>query len=39
MFSDKAFRELLLAAATAADLHQLITNWQPHGAGQHSPVV
>jgi nitrogen PTS system EIIA component len=39
MFSDKAFRERLLAAATAADLHQLITNWQPHGAGQHSPVV
>jgi nitrogen PTS system EIIA component len=39
MFSDKAFRERLLAAASAADLHQLITNWQPHGAGQHSPVV
>ena len=39
MFSDKAFRERLLAAATATDLHQLITHWQPHGAGQHSPIV
>ena len=39
MFSDKTFRERLLAAAGAPDLHLLITNWQPHAAGQHSPVV
>ena len=39
MFSDKTFRERLLAAAGAQELHQLITNWQPHAAGQHSPVV
>ena len=39
MFSDKAFREQLLAAADAQELHQLVTRWQAHGAGQHSPVV
>jgi len=39
MFSDKAFRERLLGGGSAAELHQLITDWQPHGAGQHSPVV
>lgn len=39
MFSDKSFRDRMRAAATAAEMHQLITNWQPHGAGQHSPVV
>ena len=39
MFSDKAFRERLLAAAGAPELHQLVTRWQAHGAGQHSPVV
>lgn len=39
MFSDKAFRERMMAAPTAAEMHQLITDWQPHGAGQHSPVV
>ena len=39
MFSDRSFRERLLAATTAAQLHQLITDWQPHAAGQHSPVV
>ena len=39
MFSDKVFRERLLAAASAPELHQLITHWQPHAAGQHSPVV
>ena len=39
MFSDKAFRERLLAAAGATELHQLINRWQAHGAGQHSPVV
>jgi nitrogen PTS system EIIA component len=39
IFSDRAFRERLLAAPDAAKLHELITQWQPHGAGQHSPVV
>jgi PTS system nitrogen regulatory IIA component len=39
MFSDKAFREQLLAAADAPQLHQLITRWQPHVAGQHSQAV
>jgi PTS system nitrogen regulatory IIA component len=39
MFSDKAFRERLLAAAGAPELHRLITHWEPHAAGQHSPVV
>jgi PTS system nitrogen regulatory IIA component len=39
MFSDKAFRERLLGATGAAELHQLIIRWQAHGAGQHSPVV
>jgi len=39
MFSDKAFRERLLAAPSASELHQLITQWQPHASGQHSPVI
>ena len=39
MFSDKAFRDKLLAAAGAPELHELITHWQPHAAGQHSQAV
>ncbi|HEY7743366.1 MAG TPA: PTS IIA-like nitrogen regulatory protein PtsN [Burkholderiales bacterium] len=39
MFSDKSFRDRMRAATTAAEMHQVITQWQPHGAGQHSPVV
>lgn len=39
MFSDKAFRERLLAAPSAPELHQLVTQWQPHASGQHSPVI
>ena len=39
MFSDKAFRERLLGAPGAPELHQLVTHWQPHAAGQHSQVV
>ena len=39
MFSDRAFRERLLAAPSAPELHQLITQWQPHASGQHSPVI
>ncbi|MEK6591898.1 MAG: PTS IIA-like nitrogen regulatory protein PtsN [Pseudomonadota bacterium] len=39
MFSDKPFRERLLNAQSAAELHQLIIDWQPNAASQHSPVV
>ena len=39
MFSEKPFREQLLAAPTAAELHRLITQWQPHASTQHSPVI
>jgi len=39
MFSDKPFRERLLQAPGAPELHQLITQWQPHAAGQHSQIV
>jgi PTS system nitrogen regulatory IIA component len=39
MFSDKPFRDRMRAATSAAEMHQIITHWQPHGAGQHSPVV
>lgn len=39
MFSDKPFREQLLAGATSSAVHQLISEWQPHAASQHSPVV
>src|SRR5918996_823834 len=39
MFSEKPFREQLLAAPSAADLHRLITQWQPHAATQHSSVI
>ncbi len=39
MFSDKPFRERLLNAENAADLHKLISEWQPHASSQHSPVV
>ena len=35
MFSDKAFRGELLAAATATALHALITNWRSHAPDQH----
>ncbi len=39
MFSEKPFRERLLAAPTAKELHQLMSQWQPHAATQHSPTV
>jgi nitrogen PTS system EIIA component len=39
MFSDRTFRERMLAAPTAAELHQMIIHWQPHAASQHSPAV
>jgi len=39
MFSDRPFRERLAASATPAEVNQLIAEWQPHAASQHSPVV
>ncbi len=39
MFCDKPFRERLFGAVTPAELHQLITEWEPHATGQHSPAV
>ncbi|MEQ1775792.1 MAG: PTS sugar transporter subunit IIA, partial [Burkholderiales bacterium] len=30
MFSDKVFREQLVTAPGAVDLHELISNWRPH---------
>ena len=38
MFSEKPFREQLMAAPTAAELHRLITQWH-HAPTQHSSVV
>jgi nitrogen PTS system EIIA component len=34
MFSDRSLREAMAAAKDAAELHQLITAWQPDAAGQ-----
>jgi PTS system nitrogen regulatory IIA component len=39
MFSDRPFRELLLAAPDAAEMHRLITEWQAHAATSHSSAV
>jgi PTS system nitrogen regulatory IIA component len=39
MFSDKVFREQLIAAPAAADLHALISNWHPHVPDQHRAAV
>lgn len=39
MFSDRALRERLLAAGSAAELRRLVVTWQPNAAAQHSPVV
>lgn len=39
MFCDRPFREKLFGAATPEELLQLITQWEPHAAGQHSPAV
>jgi len=39
MFSEKPFREQLIAAPDASELHRLITQWQPHAATDHSPAV
>ncbi len=34
MFSDRSLREAMAAAKDAADLHQLVTAWQPDASGQ-----
>ena len=39
MFSEKPFREQLLAASGAAELHRLVTQWQPHATTHHSSPV
>jgi PTS system nitrogen regulatory IIA component len=39
MFSDRALRESMLAAADAPALHQLISIWQPDAAGQRHAVA
>jgi PTS system nitrogen regulatory IIA component len=39
MFSDQPFRDQLLAAGTAADLHRLITQWRSHAPDQHRTTV
>jgi len=39
MFSDATFRERLATAATAADAHRLITEWQADAENQRSTAV
>ena len=39
MFSDRPFRERLLAAGDGAELHRLITDWQPHASDNHRAAV
>src|ERR1051326_991810 len=39
MFSDKPFREQLLQAGSAPDMHESIAQWQPHAANQRSAAV
>ena len=39
MFCDKQFREKLFTVATPEEILQLITQWEPNAAGQHSPAV
>ena len=39
MFSDKTFRDSLLAGKDAQEIHHLITQWQPHAADQRSAAV
>jgi PTS system nitrogen regulatory IIA component len=34
MFSDRSLREAMAAAQDAAELHQLVTAWQPDASGQ-----
>ena len=39
MFSDRALRESMAAAANAAGLHQLVATWHPDAAGQRHAVA
>jgi PTS system nitrogen regulatory IIA component len=39
MLSDGAFREKLLAAADAATLHRLVSEWMPDAASQRNAAV
>ncbi len=39
MFSDKAFRERLMTAPAATDLHALVSNWLPYAPDQHRAAV
>ena len=39
MFSDRAFRDQLIAAADAAAIHALFTGWEPHAAGERRAAV
>lgn len=39
MFSDRALRDAMTAAADAGALHQLIASWQPDAAGQRQAAA
>ena len=39
MFSDKVLREALASAPEAGSLHQIISAWQPDGAGKRRAVA
>ena len=39
MFSDRALRDAMAAAADAAALHRIICAWQPNAAGQRRAVA
>ena len=39
MFSDRTFRDQLLAGDNAGAMHRLIAEWQPHAASQRSTAV
>ena len=39
MFSDRAFREQLAAAADADAIHALFTGWEPNAAGERRAAV
>lgn len=39
MLSDRAFRERLMTCPTAAELHKLVTEWEPNAKNQRSAAV
>jgi PTS system nitrogen regulatory IIA component len=39
MFSDRDLRTRIEAAADAAEIHTLITHWEPHAPAQHRAAV